>query len=101
MDIQLEVNDADLEVLDWINKYIQKDSKKAADSIANLSKQMGLFGKNITAVNGGLDELFENHGIQNYEDLTAEQLVDRLRSWQNAEGLGSEITQAEADQIRE
>lgn len=62
---------------------------------------MGLFGKNITAVNGGLDELFENHGIKNYEDLTAEQLVDRLRSWQNAEGLGSEITQDEADQIRE
>ena len=102
VDIQLEVNDADLEFLQWMNKYIQKDFRKAADAIANLSKQMGDYSKNINAVKNGLRELFENHNIVlDYNNLNADDLVRQLREFQDIQGLGSELTENEAAQIRE
>ena len=102
VDIQLEVNDEDLDFLQWMNKYIERDFRKGADAIANLSKQMGILGKNIEAVKGGLSEMFSNHGITlDFNNLDPDKLVAGLRAWQAKEGLGSEITADEAAQTRE
>ncbi len=70
--------------------------------MANLSKAAQRTFKDIKAINQGLTELFANHDIQlDFNNMDPESLVTQLRNFMDKEGLGTEITEAEAKQIRD
>ena len=85
-----------------MNKFLERNLDNATDIMANLSKAAKRVEKDITAVNQGLVELFKNHGINlDLNNVDPEKLVKQLRDFMDKEGLGSELTEAEAEQIRD
>ena len=102
VDIQLEFNDADIKYLEWLNKFLEKNLDNAEDIMANLSKAAQRTFKDIEAINQGLVELFANHEIKlDFNNMNPDVLVKQLQDFMDKEGLGSEITEAEAKQIRD
>lgn len=85
-----------------MNKFLEKFETNTLDVMANLSKMANDAFSNIEAIQSGMSELFENHGIKlDFNNLDGKQLAEQLKAFMETEGLGSEITEEEAKQIRE
>lgn len=85
-----------------MNKFLERNLDNVSDIMANLSKAAQRTFKDIEAINQGITELFKEHNINiNFDNLNPDQLVKQLQDFMESEGLGSEITEAEAKQLRD
>ena len=75
IEFELDWNEKELTQFDWLLKYIGKDADHAADAIANLAKQMGVYEESLNWAKEGISEIFGLHGI-NFDFDNADEAVD-------------------------
>ena len=100
--LQLDFDDKDRELLQWIFDNMGDGADRAADRIANLNEQMETFDQDWETYRKGIKEIFSNHGINlDFDNLNSDQLVLQLQEFMRNEQLASELTEKEAEQLRD
>lgn len=97
VEYKVEINDKDLERLEWLLSNISDKAFKSAESIALMSKQMADYQSSFETVNKGIDEWFANH-----TEISAEMKDAFLNGTLSADELASKLntlTEAEKEQL--
>ena len=97
VEYKVEINDKDLERLEWLLSNISDKAFKSAESIALMSKQMADYQSSFETVNKGIDEWFANH-----TEISAEMKDAFLNGTMSADELASKLntlTEAEKEQL--
>lgn len=97
VEYKVEINDKDLERLEWLLSNISDKAFKSAESIALMSKQMADYKSSFETVNKGIDEWFANH-----TEISAEMKDAFLNGTLSADELASKLntlTEAEKEQL--
>lgn len=100
IEFELDWNEKELTQFDWLLKYIGKDADHAADAVANLSKQMGVYEESLEWAKQGIAGIFDLHGITfDFDNADPQQLYNQLADFMNAQNLESQLTEKEADAL--
>ena len=100
VEFELDWNEKELTHFDWILKYIGKDADHAADAIANLSQQMGVYEDSLNWAKAGISEIFNLHGIDfDFDNVDPQALYDQLADFMNQQSLESQLTEKEAEAL--
>lgn len=100
--MELDFNEADLKLLQFLFDNLGDGVDKATDKIANLNKQMSIYENNIEIYRNGMKEIFGNHGIDiDLDNMDPGQLLEQLVSAMSDDTFVSELTADEAKYLRE
>ncbi len=102
VEMELDFNEADLKLLQFLFDNLGDGVDKATDKIANLNKQMSIYENNIEIYRNGMKEIFGNHGIDiDLDNMDPGQLLEQLVSAMSDDTFVSELTADEAKYLRE
>ena len=102
VELEIDFNEQDRKLLEWLFKRIGTDADFAADKIANLSKQFESFTDDFDIYAKGLKDIFAAHNIDlDFDNLDPNEIVAKLQEYMTANHLVSEITEEEAEMIRQ
>ena len=100
IDFELDWNEKEIEHLQWLLKYTGQEADHAADSIANLAKQMQTYEESIEWAKEGISDLFKLHGITfDFDNADPNELYNQLAAFMNANNLESQLTEGEAEAL--